>query len=950
LIINRYQEHSLMKSDLLFAPGRLWRAVPVIALSAACMATALADQDSMPIERYDFGVTAEKSAQAPAPQPRRLYESGLSTIGLDFEMSRLDDDTGFIPPDTMGDVGPDHIVEMINGRFEVYDIRDGTVLESRSLNSFWVNVVDLDVPQDNICQDNDICALTGDDCSEDPCPSNFTFDPRIVYDRLSQRWIAISIDAALGGDNDFYLARSDTSDPTGEWQGLKFDSDTAGPQEFHDYETLSVDADAITTCTQDFDSGNGGGGVESCYSIPKTSVLADPPTVTGMTRFESIPPFLWSVSGSIQPALSYEPVSDNTTPVLGSSGGLVVRGDITNAGLPGATLSLPFFVIGAPPHAAPPAARQPAADPLATIENVAPRFVANVVEFGDSLWAVHAVAGSSGNSAIRWYEIEESTNTLLQTGLIEVSGEDYHEPSISVNERGDVLVAFTCSGPSLNASTCITVGDTFLGTTTFETPQVVTAGDGLYFVTGSGSRNRWGDYSATVLDPEDECTFWTMQEYVAVGGPANVGPGDITDPDDDVQGGKYGTRLTEVIIDACAESDIFITKSDDPETAVAGTELTYSVDVSNLGPTRAFDVLASDLLSADVEFVSSSDGDWSCSHSGGVVDCDWGGGNPAGTLAADETADTIELTVAVNPSMVFEGRYLLTNIAEASSDAPDPDPSNSTVTIETPVVAETDLDIERFDAIDPPDEILVAEDVLLTLEKDVSNHGPSWPVNTLVTVDAAAPVDSTVSHAQAQQAVLIPELDEPVLVTEEFVVNCGAASHHVWTFENFIEPTDPETTDPDYSNNSATLDVEIECVVPVIINIAPGSDPNSQQRLNGTASVAILATSAGEYGTPLDFDIFLVDPLSVRFGPPGIWDDDDLGATESHNRGHFEDSYELDETTMDGDTDLVLHFKMAETGLQWTDTQACVKGEFTDATGTHQFFGCDVIRFPPGSE
>ncbi len=268
----------------------------------------------------------------------------------------------------------------------------------------------------------------------------------------------------------------------------------------------------------------------------------------------------------------------------------------------------------------------------------------------------------------------------------------------------------------------------------------------------------------------------------------------------------------------------------------------------------------------------------------------------------------------------------------------------------TGVVAETDLDIERFEAIDPPDEILVADDVLLTLEKDVSNHGLSWPVNTRVTVDATAPVDSTVSPAQDVQDVLIATLDEPVTVTEEFVVNCGAASHHVWTFDNFIEPTDAETTDPDYSNNSATLDVEIECVVPVVINIAPGSDPNSQQRLKGTVAVAVLATSAGEYGTPLDFDIFLVDPLSVRFGPPGIWDDDGLGATESHNRGHYEDSYELDETTMDGDTDLLLHFKMAETGLQEMDTEACVKGEFTDATGTHQFFGCDAIRFPTGSE
>ena len=71
--------------------------------------------------------------------------------------------------------------------------------------------------------------------------------------------------------------------------------------------------------------------------------------------------------------------------------------------------------------------------------------------------------------------------------------------------------------------------------------------------------------------------------------------------------------------------------------------------------------------------------------------------------------------------------------------------------------------------------------------------------------------------------------------------------------------------------------------------------------------------------------------LDESLDPPGWLD---LGATERHNRGHYEDSYELDETTMDGDTDLVLHFKIAESGLQGTETEACVKGEFTDDIGT----------------
>ena len=41
--------------------------------------------------------------------------------------------SGFIPPDTMGAVGRDHIVELINGRYRVYDKSDGSTLKNLSL-------------------------------------------------------------------------------------------------------------------------------------------------------------------------------------------------------------------------------------------------------------------------------------------------------------------------------------------------------------------------------------------------------------------------------------------------------------------------------------------------------------------------------------------------------------------------------------------------------------------------------------------------------------------------------------------------------------------------------------------------------------------------------------------------------------------------------------------------
>ena len=37
------------------------------------------------------------------------------------------------------------------------------------------------------------------------------------------------------------------------------------------------------------------------------------------------------------------------------------------------------------------------------------------------------------------------------------------------------------------------------------------------------SGGRWGDYSATTLDPTDDWSFWTVQAYARPWGPAPVG-------------------------------------------------------------------------------------------------------------------------------------------------------------------------------------------------------------------------------------------------------------------------------------------------------------------------------------------------------------------------------------------------------------------------------------------
>ena len=166
-----------------------------------------------------------------------------------------------------------------------------------------------------------------------------------------------------------------------------------------------------------------------------------------------------------------------------------------------------------------------------------------------------------------------------------------------------------------------------------------------------------------------------------------------------------------------SQADLGITKVAEPGTVASGGEVTYTVEVTNRGPSTAEDVTADDLLpAADYANVSASSTQGTCDT---TVSCS------IGDLAAGATATiTITATVEANDETLL-------NTATASSPTADPEPSNNTATAELIVPNTADLAITKEDEPSAPINPEAGDPYQYTLT--VANLGPGAASNVTVT-------------------------------------------------------------------------------------------------------------------------------------------------------------------------------------------------------------------------
>jgi uncharacterized repeat protein (TIGR01451 family) len=125
---------------------------------------------------------------------------------------------------------------------------------------------------------------------------------------------------------------------------------------------------------------------------------------------------------------------------------------------------------------------------------------------------------------------------------------------------------------------------------------------------------------------------------------------------------------------SAAATDLGLTKSDSPDPVAQGSNLTYTITVSNtaVGAADATGVTVTDTLPGQVDFVSASSG---CTKTGNTVTCD------LGTVAAN-TSESVNIVVRPKKT----GTISNTAIVSADAASPDANATNNTDTESTTVV------------------------------------------------------------------------------------------------------------------------------------------------------------------------------------------------------------------------------------------------------------------------
>ncbi len=422
---------------------------------------------------------------------------------------------GVTPPDTQGDVGPNHYVQWVNVHFAVWQLDRANHTATMILG-----------PADG----NTLFQGFGG-----PCETTNHGDPITLYDSLADRWLMSQFALPNFPEAPFFqcIAISQSGDPTGAWYRYAY---RIPVDKMNDYPKFGVWLDAYYMSVNQFQSGTLNWMGAGVAAFERAAMLKGKPA--RMIYFD-----LYGVNenyGGILPA-----DFDGHNPPSTGAPGIYLEWD-DGAWLPNEDAlrlwefrvnwndpSRSSFGLAGNPHQIIPTmdvdpnmcayarACIPQPETPNKLDALSDRLMYRLQyrNFGthESLVSNHTVdVDGEDHAGIHWFELRKSGGlwNLYQEGIYAPDGHHRWMGSLAQDGMGNMALGFSLSSSEVYPS----VG--YTGRLATDALGSLPQGE-VILIGGGGSQtgsNRWGDYSMMAVDALDGCTFWYTQEYVAVTG------------------------------------------------------------------------------------------------------------------------------------------------------------------------------------------------------------------------------------------------------------------------------------------------------------------------------------------------------------------------------------------------------------------------------------------------
>jgi hypothetical protein len=435
-----------------------------------------------------------------------------------------------LPPDTDGDVGPNHYIEALNVAFRVFDKNGNPLAPVTTFNSLFAPL-----PDDTPCGN-----------------SQNQGDSFVFYDHVADRWVISDFAFQSFPGTGFYecIAVSKTSNPiSGGWWLYAVQIDPAHSNQLGDYPkfalwnnpqpggTYFLTVNLFTNLT----TFNG----VRVFALDRASMIAGGPTnaiaftispaglgdsyslVPAGFRTGNPPPagrdeFLLAVDSPFSGGVILTKVKgwlfhvDFATPAnstLGIGPDHTPNAQITVNGFVDAFTNTTTLLV-------------PQFRTSQRLDTLGDKIMTPVVYQNrsgtESLWASHTVCtdqNCTGPTAVRWYQFNVTGGTFPAVPVQQQSwtnGDDglwRWMPSIAVDGAGNAAIGYSTS------STTIFPSIRYAGRLVGDPPNNLGQGEAV-IRNGGGSQlhstGRWGDYTMTTVDPVDNMTFWHVNEYYPI--------------------------------------------------------------------------------------------------------------------------------------------------------------------------------------------------------------------------------------------------------------------------------------------------------------------------------------------------------------------------------------------------------------------------------------------------